>query len=154
VLKGKVAYMSPEQARGDVVDARADVFSVGVMLWEALTGRRLRANQNDQEKLWALAAADLPRASTINPSLPPELDAICARAMAWNREDRYQAAAAFHADLEDYVNASGATANPAELGEYIAAMFREDRMRANALIEAYIARARSGAMRGELPMID
>src|SRR5690349_8943239 len=80
VLKGKVSYMSPEQARGLKADARADLFSAGVMLWEALTGRRLRGGKNDQEKLWALVAADLPRASSIKQWIPPELDEICARA--------------------------------------------------------------------------
>ena len=71
VLKGKVAYMAPEQARGQKVDARADVFSTGIMLWEALTGRRMYEGQNDQATLWALASGDLPRASSVKPWVPP-----------------------------------------------------------------------------------
>src|SRR3954465_13277534 len=84
VVKGKVSYMSPEQGRGWKVDARADVFSAGVMLREALTGKRMREGKNDQEKLWALVSADVPRASSVRPSVPPELDRVCAQAMAWD----------------------------------------------------------------------
>jgi len=82
ILKGKVAYMSPEQARGLKVDARADVFAAGVMLWEAVTGARLWGRQTDEEKLWSLVAGNLPRASSVNPSVPRELDEMCARTMA------------------------------------------------------------------------
>jgi serine/threonine-protein kinase len=154
ILKGKVAYMSPEQARGQKVDARADVFSAGVMLWEAITGRRLWNNQRDDEKLWALVAGDLPRASSVNPSIPAELDQICARAMAWNRDERYQSAGDFQRHLERYVASSGQTVSPGDLGGYVSVLFREDRVRASSLIEAYVARARAGATRDDLPVID
>src|SRR4051812_2820802 len=107
VLKGKVSYMSPEQARGHKVDARADVFSAGIMLWEALTGQRMREGKNDQEKLWALVSADVPRASSVKPWVPPELDEICARAMAWNREDRYASAGDLQQELERYLQITG-----------------------------------------------
>jgi eukaryotic-like serine/threonine-protein kinase len=154
ILKGKVAYMSPEQARGHKVDARADVFSAGVMLWEAITGRRLWNSQRDDEKLWALVAGDLPRASSVNPTVPSELDSICARAMAWNRDERYQSAGDFQRHLEHYIAGVGAVVNPGDLGAYVSGLFREDRARASALIEAYVARARSGAPRDDLPVID
>ena len=71
VLKGKVSYISPEQARAEKVDARADVFSAGVILWEALTGRSLRDGKSDQQMLRALVAADLPRASSVKPRCHP-----------------------------------------------------------------------------------
>jgi serine/threonine protein kinase len=154
VLKGKVAYMSPEQARGQKVDARADVFSAGVMLWETLARRRLRGGKNDQQMLWALVAADLPRASTVNPDVPPELDEICARAMAWNRDDRYQSAGALQVDLERYVARSGTTASAREIGACVSELFRDDRARTNALIDAYVARASHGDLSGDLPVID
>jgi eukaryotic-like serine/threonine-protein kinase len=154
ILKGKVAYMSPEQARGLKVDARADVFAAGVMLWEAVTGARLWGRQTDEEKLWSLVAGNLPRASSINPAVPRELDEICARAMAWSRDDRYQTAGQFQRDLEQYLAVAGSVVGAAELGAHVAALYREDRMRANALIDAYVSRARSGALRGELPIMD
>jgi hypothetical protein len=154
ILKGKVAYMSPEQARGLKVDARADVFAAGVMLWEAVTGARLWGRQTDEEKLWSLVAGNLPRASAVNPAVPRELDEICARAMAWSRDDRYQSAGHFQRDLEQYLAAAGSGVGAAELGAMVAALYRDDRIKASALIDAYVSRARSGGLRGELPIME
>ncbi|HET7501831.1 MAG TPA: protein kinase [Kofleriaceae bacterium] len=154
VVKGKVSYMSPEQGRGQKVDARADVFSVGVLLWEALTGKRMREGKNDQEKLWALVSEDIPRASTIRPSVPPQLDEICARAMAWNRDERYSSAGAMQRDIERYLAQTGTNVSAREVGACVSELFREDRANTNAVIEAHVARARGGAAREQLPVID
>jgi serine/threonine-protein kinase len=153
VVKGKLGYMSPEQARGLKVDARADVFSAGVMLWEALTGRRLHAGRGDQEMLRALRDADLPRASSVKPKIPLELDEICARAMAWDRDERYQSAGALQEDLESYLSACGPTLTAREVGEFVSELFREDRVRTSVLIETHVARVRSGMSR-DVPVID
>ena len=153
VVKGKVAYMSPEQGRGQKVDARADVFSVGVLLWEALTGRRIREGKNSQEQLWALVSADIPRASSVNPAVSPVLDEICARAMAWDRDARYPSAEAMLRELEAYL-ATQPPVGSRELGGWVTELFRADRARANAVIEAYVARVRAGAARDEIPVID
>src|SRR5262245_9384907 len=154
VVKGKVSYMSPEQGRGRKVDARADVFSGGVMLWEALTGKRMREGKNDQEKLWALVANEIPRASEVKPWVPPELDEICARAMAWNRDERYASAGAMQQDLERYLVATGMNVTAREVGACVSELFREDRANTNSVIEAHIARARGGPSREKLPIID
>jgi eukaryotic-like serine/threonine-protein kinase len=154
VVKGKVSYMSPEQGRGWKVDARADVFSAGVMLWEALTGKRMREGRNDQEKLWALVSSDVARASSIKPWVPPVLDDICARAMAWNRDERYPSAGAMQHDLESYLTTTGTSVSAREVGVCVTELFRDDRTSTNAVIEAYVARARRGAMRDKLPVID
>ncbi|HMG56130.1 MAG TPA: serine/threonine-protein kinase [Kofleriaceae bacterium] len=154
VVKGKVSYMSPEQGRGWKVDARADVFSAGVMLWEALTGKRMREGKNDQEKLWALVSNETPRASEIKPWVPPELDEICARAMAWNRDERYPSAGAMQQDLERYLISTGMNVTTREVGSCVSELFREDRANTNSVIEAHIARARGGTVREKLPIID
>ncbi len=154
VVKGKVSYMSPEQGRGWKVDARADVFSAGVMLWEALTGKRMRDGKNDQEKLWALVSEDVPRASSIKPWVPAELDKICARAMAWNRDDRYPSAGAMQYDLERYLAASGSNVSAREVGTCVSELFHDDRASTNGVIEAHVARARGGTLRDTLPVID
>jgi serine/threonine-protein kinase len=154
VVKGKVSYMSPEQGRGWKVDARADVFSAGVMLWEALTGKRMREGKNDQEKLWALVSNETPRASEIKPWVPPELDEICARAMAWNRDERYASAGVMQQDLERYLISTGMNVTTREVGACVSELFREDRANTNSVIEAHIARARGGAAREKLPIID
>jgi eukaryotic-like serine/threonine-protein kinase len=154
VVKGKVSYMSPEQGRGQKVDARADVFSAGVLLWEALTGKRMREGKNEQEKLWALVSEDIPRASTIKPTVPPQLDDICAKAMAWNRDDRYASAGAMQRDLERYLTTSGTNVTARDVGACVTELFREDRASTNAVIEAHVARARGGVGRDQLPVID
>ena len=154
VLKGKVSYMSPEQARGHKVDARADVFSAGIMLWEALTGQRLREGKNDQEKLWALVSADVPRASSVKPWVPPELDEICARAMAWDRDERYPTAGALQQDLERYLAVTGTNVTARDVGACVTEMFREDRATTQGVIEAHVARARGASSRDAIPIID
>jgi serine/threonine protein kinase len=154
VVKGKVAYMSPEQGRGHKVDARGDVFSAGVLLWEALTSKRMREGKNDQEKLWALVSEDIPRASEIKPSVPPQLDEICARAMAWNRDERYSSAGAMQRDLERYLSQTGTNTSARDVGACVTELFREDRTNTNAVIEAHVARARGGAAREPVPVID
>ncbi len=152
VLKGKLAYMAPEQARGERVDARADTYAVGVMLWEALTSRRLRNTQNDYELLRSLTS-EMPLASSVNPNVPPMLDAICARALAMGREARYPSAAELRTDLEHAVHTLGLTTGARELGATVSAMFGDERAVTNGLIEASVARARSSPERMELPVI-
>ena len=154
VVKGKVSYMSPEQGRGQKVDARADVFSAGVLMWEALTGKRMREGKNDQEKLWALVSEDIPRASKVKPSIPKELDDICYRAMAWNRDDRYASASAVQRDIERWLTQSGTAVTTREVGDCVSSLFKDDRVNTNNVIEAYVARARQGAARDQLPVID
>jgi serine/threonine-protein kinase len=153
VLKGKIAYMAPEQARGQRVDARADVFSAGVLLWEALAGRRIGEGKNDQEILWALASRDLPRVSTVRPEVPRELDELCARAMAWDRDARYPSAAALREDLEAYL-ARTAPITARDLAACVSELFAEDRAKTSALIEQHLARARGGATSAEVPVLE
>src|SRR5512142_1162948 len=82
-VKGKFAYMAPEQARSAPLDGRADVFSLGVILWELCTGRRLFARDSDAEMLAAVVAPDpIAPPSSWNESVPPELDAIVIGALS------------------------------------------------------------------------
>jgi serine/threonine-protein kinase len=154
VIKGKVGYMAPEQGRGDKVDARADVFSAGVLLWEALTGKRMREAKNEPEKTWAVLPEDVPRASVVNSSVPPELDRICAQAMAWDRDERYASAGAMQHELERYLLATGRNVSAREVGACVSELFLQDRANTNGMIEAHIARARGGVARETLPIID
>jgi serine/threonine-protein kinase len=99
-IKGKLAYMAPEQARGEPVDARADVFALGVILWELCTGRRLFARDGDAATLAALLdAAPASPPSAWNESVPPELDAAVLAALERERERRTASAEALATTL-------------------------------------------------------
>ncbi|MEO8177584.1 MAG: protein kinase [Deltaproteobacteria bacterium] len=99
VLKGKLGYMSPEQARGEQVDRRADIFSLGVVLYELLTGRPLYRPSEGRELLDLVRQANIEAPSVIAPGVPPELEIIVMRALSRNREDRFQTAREFAAAI-------------------------------------------------------
>ena len=93
-VKGKIAYMAPEQAAQAPLDCRADVFSVGAMLWQILAGKRLWDGLSDIQILTHLLMKETPDSPrTVAPDVDPTLEAICLRALAHKREDRYPSAA-------------------------------------------------------------
>jgi eukaryotic-like serine/threonine-protein kinase len=144
VVKGKVTYMAPEQARGQHVDRRADVFAVGVMLWEAMSGRRLWADMPEHQVLVQLTNGHLPMAFESLPG-PEPLKRICARAAAVNPRDRYPNAEAMRQDLEDYVASFEVRSSPVALGRFVAELFEDRRAELRALVEAQL-RGQPGAV--------
>jgi serine/threonine-protein kinase len=102
-LKGKAPYMSPEQARGEAIDWRSDVFATGVMLFELTTGRRLFKGTSEFETLKLIVDKEYPRPSSIKPDYPPALERIVMKALEKTREARYQSAREMQADLEAFV---------------------------------------------------
>jgi len=100
IIKGKFSYLSPEAANGLEVDARADIFAVGVILWEMLAGRKLFQGKNDFETVKLVQVADAPPVGQINPDASmPELQRILDRALAPERDARYPTAREFGRDL-------------------------------------------------------
>ncbi len=97
---GTPRYMSPEQARSEPVDARSDLFSLGAVLWECLTGQPAFAAGTQVDVLARVLHDDLPPPSTVNPDVPPVLDSICLKALAKDPAQRYQSAEALLCDLE------------------------------------------------------
>jgi formylglycine-generating enzyme required for sulfatase activity/dienelactone hydrolase len=97
---GTIAYMSPEQARGQELDARSDLFSLGIVLYEMATGKQAFAATSDALVFDGILHKDPAPASQLNPELPAELDRIIGKAMAKKREDRYASARALLADLK------------------------------------------------------
>ncbi len=141
VVKGKVRYMAPEQAIGQVVDCRADVFSVGVMLWEAATGRRLWKDMDDLQIVQALVMGEVassPR--SIDPTVPEAIDAICVKALATRAQDRYASAEAMRLDLEQYMAESGKLVEARrKLGPAAAQLFQDKRSEIRNVIEKQLA---------------
>lgn len=89
VLKGKFGYMSPEQARGEKVDRRSDLYSLGVILWECLTGRPLHGGLGGEALLDIVRSGKIEPPSTYRRDLPEELETIVMKLLAANREDRF-----------------------------------------------------------------
>jgi serine/threonine-protein kinase len=145
VLKGKVSYMAPEQATGMHPDRRADVYSVGVMLAEAMTGERLWGKSGDVEILTRLVRNEIPDPGARNPELPPELLRICRRAMSHAREERYPSAAALLQDLEAYIEASGEKATNREIGRLVSDRFASERAQMRNMVEDHMTAAKDSS---------
>ena len=105
-LKGKLSYMSPEQARGQQIDRRSDVFSLGVVLWEMIATERLFLADSDLETVRRVLAGKIRPLSQVRPDCPARLEQIVMKALARVPEDRYQTAGELARDLEDFANDS------------------------------------------------
>ncbi len=92
VVKGKFSYLSPEAASGVEVDRRADIFAVGILLWEMLTGRRLFYGETDYQTVELVRQAKIPSVQAINPEVDSDLEAVVRKALARDPRDRYQSA--------------------------------------------------------------
>lgn len=107
IVKGKVGYIAPEQARAENVDRRADIWSAGVVLWEALTGARLFKAETDAATLGLTLQGQIPSASSRRADIPEELDAVLTRALQRDPALRYQSAGAMRKDLEGWLARAG-----------------------------------------------
>ncbi|MGE0792461.1 MAG: serine/threonine-protein kinase, partial [Sandaracinaceae bacterium] len=115
-LKGKFAYISPEQYQGQPLDGRSDVFSLGVSMYEALTGRSLYDRASEYETVAAIVLdPDVPSLRKMNPRVPEELDAICQRALAKDRDARYRSADEMQAALLSFMASAGQTVRHTDL---------------------------------------
>jgi serine/threonine-protein kinase len=103
VIKGKYAYIAPEQAMAQTVDGRADLWSMGVVLWECLTSRRLFKSTNELATLQETLHREIQPPSTFNPAVPPELDAIVMRSLMRPAPQRFQSAIEFRSELERWL---------------------------------------------------
>ena len=143
VLKGKISYMAPEQALGERVDRRADVFAVGMMLWEALAGRRPFKGQNDVVILQKLVAGDIPSPGTVREGIPDLLEAICMKALAHDREERFATAEDMARALEGALELLGMRPQLRDVGDLLAKAFADERVRIRGVIEAQMASLRA-----------
>jgi serine/threonine-protein kinase len=139
VLKGKIGYMAPEQAMGEKVDRRADIFSCGMILWEMLTGRRMFKGQPDVAVLQKIVNGDLPSPRTVAPDVPARLEEICMKALARDREKRFATAAEMAGEIEAALSEAAGKGSLRDVGKQLEAHFEADRQRIKQLVEAHHA---------------
>ncbi|NTX05310.1 serine/threonine-protein kinase [Myxococcus sp. CA040A] len=125
VLKGKYPYMSPEQASGLAIDARSDLFALGVVMWEMLTGKRLFKGDSDLMTLRLVKDCQVPRPSQLNPKLPPGLDEVVLKALAPTPDERYPDCGAFRLALEDYTLNLRLPSSSAHLSAYLRELYAD-----------------------------
>jgi serine/threonine protein kinase len=137
ILKGKFGYMSPEQVRGLPLDRRSDIFAVGIVLYELLTGERLFVGESDFSTLEKVRNVEIMPPSTYNRRIPEELEQIVLKALAKDVDDRYQTAMDLHDDLQSFMYTSGNFFSRKDLSAYQRKAFAEEIAKESAREEEY-----------------
>jgi eukaryotic-like serine/threonine-protein kinase len=137
-FKGKLAYMAPEQASTGNADQRSDLFSMGIILWESLTGRRLFRGENNAETLHKVLQSEIPPPSSLWPELEP-FDAVVLQALERDSEKRFQTAEDFAEALEEAARTAEGLGTNRAVGDvvrtYIAEKLQQERDRIKGAIE-------------------
>ena len=145
VLKGKLRYMAPEQTTGRAIDGRADLFAVGIMLWEAVVGQGPWEGGEDITILRSLMAGSIPRMRSAHPDVDPDIADIVDRATSPDPRARYQDALSMRTDLEGYLDRyARATHMPVsrggrDLAAFASALYVDDRRQMKTLVQAQLA---------------
>ena len=123
VLKGKFAYMSPEQAKGEPVDSRSDLYSLGIVFWETLCAKRLFAADNEAATLTKVTNPQVSPPSEVCKQVPEALDKVVLKLLAPDPGQRYQSARELAGDLEEYLHSVGSFPSAHTLHEYMHSLF-------------------------------
>ena len=161
VIKGKLDYIAPEQLRGEALDGRADVFALGAMLWEAVTGKRFAGGRKvtDVTKVHVRISGGEPNVRTVQPDIPEPLAQIIDRAVALRPQDRWADAGAFADALDSYVQSTGQKPGARTLAAFVSPLFEEERLKMRKLVEQQVEKVklrgppRSGDTSLSLPRI-
>src|SRR5215471_3183140 len=137
ILKGKFGYMSPEQVRGLPIDRRSDVFAVGIVLYELLTGERLFVGESDFSTLEKVRNVEILPPSTYNRKIPDELERIVLKALSKDAEDRYQNAIDLHDELQAFVYTAGEFYSRKDLAAWMKKTFGKEIEDEIAKLESY-----------------
>ncbi|MEZ0311128.1 MAG: protein kinase [Myxococcota bacterium] len=132
---GKLGYMSPEQVRGEAVDARSDLFAVGSLMFELLTRSRLFDGASDTSVRDKVKNAEIFPPTLVAPSLPPDIEAIVMRALARRPDDRYPNAESMHREIVEAMLRHHGQPQPRELGNFVRRLFDEEHREDLARIE-------------------
>ena len=138
VIKGKVKYMSPEQALGRKLDHRSDVFSLGSCMYEMLTRIPPFTATNEMDLLIKVRDAKYRPISELQPGIPPELEAICDKCLTRSRANRYQTAAEAEGDLRAFLRRFMPNYSRSHLGRFIRKMFAQEIERELRMLEEFV----------------
>jgi len=134
-IKGKLSYMSPEQLNQQLVDCRSDLWSLGVVTWELLTGRRLFRAGSEGETVLSVLSRPIPPPSRFAGGVPRQLDAIVLRALSRDPELRYPSAREFARALETFLASAGDTVPTMDVADWVEGIFPGVAKRADGLVE-------------------
>jgi len=137
-VKGKLAYMSPEQASSGQVDRRSDIFSLGTVLFEGICLKRLFKADNDAATLYNVLDAKVPKPSSLRPDIPPKLDGVIRKALAKDPEERFATAGEMEGALNQILAAEGAYVGHQEIAELMDTHFRQQHETRDAEIQRAI----------------
>ncbi|WP_230470484.1 serine/threonine-protein kinase [Lujinxingia vulgaris] len=126
VLKGKFGYMSPDQVRGHDIDHRSDIFAMGTLFWELLTNQRLFRGESQIETMRLIRDPQIDSPRHFNPKVPEQVEAIVMRALAAERDDRYQWASEMAADLKAYLTQQKPPYHRSQLTTWMRSAFAEE----------------------------
>ncbi len=145
IVKGKLRYIPPEQMIGDELDRRADIYSVGVMLWEAAVGEKMWRGLGDAAVMNRVLNEEVPRPSEKAPNVDPRLEAVIMKALSADPDARQQTALELQQELDVVRKALPNPVTPRELGPALESMFGADRAETREEVERRLASATSAA---------
>ena len=148
VLKGKFGYMSPEQVRGLPLDRRSDIFAIGTMLYECLTGERLFQGETDFSTLEKVRNVDIQSPRAINPAIPEVVEKIILKALAKDVDDRYQWCSEMLADLQAFLMGQDVVFTAKSMSTWIKELFATEIDRERQQLETYKRVGRDGLIGG------
>ncbi len=151
-VKGRLPYMAPEQLRGEPVDQRADLYAVGVILWEVLGGRRRWQGQTEAEIARALREGVEPPGLPVEAGLPASFDAVCRQALAPRPEDRFATAAEMHLEVARLVPAV-VESHGRSLSRIVSLAFAGERAEQQALIDGHLRTLAAAPAAPPLPLM-
>ena len=137
VIKGKFCFMSPEQAQGQRLDHRTDIFSAGIILYEMLTGRSMYDTDDDHQLLRIVRNAEYTPIETLRPDLPRAVHKVINKALAPHRDERYPSARHFQHAIEKVMQRSGLMFSRFQLGQLLVSYFPELKNQYEQVIDNY-----------------
>jgi serine/threonine-protein kinase len=144
VVKGKIRYMSPQQIVGEKLDRRADIFAVGMILWEAAARERMWRQESEPAVMHHIVNGEIPAPSSVNPDVSPELERIVMKALSPEPEARYATAAELQADLDAMRATLGAHATiNREIGRFVSQLFADVREQTKKTVDASLSKVAS-----------